>query len=159
MNVSIDNRVVRKRKSWFYRIALPTIWLVAALFSWANPGDEYGLFAMSCLPIVWMVPLLHSLQLWDLLPLIATGAIMMGLAGWLMDTLRVWRSVWLALFVFGTMGLVWFGLLQYPSYARAMAKNGSLTAYVSAAANLSLYLSIYLSIVLKSGSDGVVRLP
>ena len=37
-------------KAWFYRITLPSIWLVAAMFSWTHPGDEYGLFIISCLP-------------------------------------------------------------------------------------------------------------
>lgn len=150
---------LRKRKSWFYRIALPSVWLVAALLSWTHPGDEYGLFMVACLPTVWIAEiasLLHYTNLRGVLPImLATGVIMMSLAGWLMDTLRVWRSLWLPLFVLGTLALVWCGLSEYPSYARAMAKNGSLTAYVSAATNLSLYLSVILSVPVALLSDSV----
>jgi hypothetical protein len=146
----------RKRKSWFYRIALPAIWLVAALFSWTHPGDEYGLFIVSCWPASVLVALFaNPTQFRGVLPLLAVGVVTMSLAGWLMDTLRVWRSLWLPLFVFGAMALVWYGLSQYPSYARAMAKNGSLTTYVSAATNMSLYLSVVLGVPLALLSDAV----
>jgi hypothetical protein len=48
-------------------------------------------------------------------------------------------------FVLATVVLVWFGLSEYPTYARAMAKNGSLTAYIAAATNMGLYLSVIVS--------------
>lgn len=131
-----------------YRLALPAIWLIAALVSWDHPGDEYGLFFASCLPVAWLALLLEFGHIREVLPiLLSAGLAMMALVGWLMDGLRVRRSLWLPLLVLGAIALVLFGLSEYPSYQRAIARNGSLTAYISAATNLSLYLASTLAIV------------
>jgi hypothetical protein len=131
-----------------YRIALPVIWLVAALSSWDHPGDEYGLFALSCAPAAWVAPFLAYTHLREVLPiLLAAGMATMALVGWLMDGLRVRRAAWLPLFALGAVALVLYALSEYPSYQRAMAKNGSLMAYASAATNVSLYLSSILVIL------------
>lgn len=61
-----------------------------------------------------------------------------------MDGLRVRRALWLSLLVVGVPGLVLYAV--YPDYQRAIAKNGSLLAYVSAATTLSLYVASNISI-------------
>ena len=65
----------------------------------------------------------------------------MGLLGWMLDRARVWWSVMIPLVLVVAAALVWNALASYPSYQRAIAKNGSLTAYVASATNISLYLS------------------
>ena len=49
-----------------------------------------------------------------------------------------------------------FSILSYPSYERAIRKNGSLTAYIAGASNVGLYLSVALGFIVK-GIAVVVR--
>ncbi len=136
-----------RRNPWFYRLTVPSIWLTAALFSWHNPGDEYGLFAVALLPAVWLAPFLHFVHLREVLPFIlAAGTATMFVAGWLMDRLQIHRAVWFTFLVVGTIALVLWSIGEFPTYQRAMAKNGSLTAYVAAATNLSLYVATLLTV-------------
>jgi hypothetical protein len=130
----------------FYRCALPAIWLSATLVSWKYPGDEYLMFVViSGLPGVWLGPLFGPLRLPDALPvLLAAGLMTLMLLGWLMDGLRVRRALWLSLLIVGVPALVLYAV--YPDYQRAMAKNGSLLAYVSAGTNLSLYVASIVSV-------------
>ena len=58
-----------------------------------------------------------------------------------MDGLRVPPAHWLPVFVSGAVALVLHALSQYPSYVRAVAKNGALAACLPAATNLGLDLS------------------
>lgn len=127
---------------FFYRVTLPTCWLLAAWASWNHPGDEYGMFLVSALPACWVAIFLSSSNLQVVLPpLFAAGTLTMVLGGWNMDRLRIRPLLWASSYLGGTIALVLWSLAEYPSYQKAMSKNGSLTAYVSAAANVSLYLS------------------
>lgn len=130
----------------FYRFLLPAIWLGATLVSWKYPGDEYLMFVViSGLPGIWLGPLFGPLRLPDALPvLLVAGLVTMTLAGWLMDGLRVRRALWFSLLVVGVPALVLYAVS--PDYQRAIAKNGSLLAYVSAATNLSLYAASLVSL-------------
>lgn len=130
------------RPGWLYCCVLPVLWFVAALASWRHPGDEYGMFIVSALPASWILPLVSEMNLQRFLPVVfLAGAVMITLCGWALDRLRVWPLLWLPLYVATAAAMVLMALRGYPSYERAMMKNGSLTAYVSSAANASLYLT------------------
>lgn len=127
---------------YFYRLMLPICWLLAAWVSWHHPGDEYGLFIGSALPASWIMPFVSVSHPRDILPpVFAAAPVTMALGGWSLDRIRVRPLLLASMWACGVIVLVLWALWEYPSYQRAMSKNGSLTAYVSAAANLSLYLS------------------
>lgn len=139
----------------FYRFLLPAIWLGATLVSWKYPGDEHLMFVViSGLPGIWLGPLFGPLRLPDALPvLLAAGLVTMTLAGWLMDGLRVRRALWFSLLVVGVPLLVLYAV--WPDYQRAIAKNGSLLAYISAGTNLSLYGASIISIAVTLAGRGM----
>lgn len=139
----------------FFRLALPAIWSAATLVSWKYPGDEYLMFVViSGLPGIWLGPLFGPLRLPDALPvLLAAGLVTLTLLGWLMDGLRVRRALWLSLLLVGVPALVLYAVS--PDYQRAIAKNGSLLAYVSAGTNLSLYLASIFSIAVTLAGRGI----
>ena len=123
----------------FYRVILPAAWLGTAWTSWHHPGDEYAMCFVGALPGWWILPLLPDGDIKHvLLPVLAAGAASVTFAGWTMDRLRINRPIWLAAVVFLAALLVGWTLWQYPTYQRAMAKNGSLTAYVAAAVNFAM---------------------
>lgn len=129
-----------------YRILLPLLWLVAAMTSYQHPGDEYGMFIVSALPASWILAIVSESNIQNILPLVfMAGAVPVALSGWALDRLRVRLLLWLPLFLTITVALVLYSLSGYPTYQRAMAKNGSLTAYISAGSNLALYLSTIVS--------------
>ncbi len=128
-------------RRWF-RILLPVLWLLSAMVSEQHPGDEYGLWGVACLPAVWLVLVMPRANPIKLLPLVyAAGMLSTGLIGWALDRLQVRRLVWMAMWSTGVIALVWAAMYQYESYQRAIARNGSLTAYDSAASSLSLVLT------------------
>lgn len=126
-------------KSWYFRLILPLIWLVASLISWKFPGDEYLLFTIvSGFPGAWIGPLVGPVRLPDGLPILfGSGLLTMGLFGWWMDCLRIRLGIWFPLWLLGIVGLM--ASLFFQDYERAIARNGSWIAYGAAATNLSLY--------------------
>ncbi len=147
-------------RRWLYRLAIPCIWLPVALISWRYPGDEYGLFVIANgLPGAW-------LSIWmnfqgspnDIFPVmlaISLGSVF--LIAWLMDWLRL--PVWLVLsfYAIAAAVLFWTAYGSYESHARAISKNGSLTAYVSASSNLGLFLACMTAIIFTVGYHAVRR--
>jgi len=139
------------RDRWQYRLTIPWVWLIVAIISWRFPGDEYGLFGVANgLPSAWI-------SLWlgfnggpnDIIPImVASSFTSMLLISWAMDGLRVPRWLVLSLWLIGTVVLFQIAFGQFESYARAIAKNGSLTAYVTASSNLSLFLTCVCGILL-----------
>lgn len=125
----------------WHRVVLPAAWACGFVVSLRHPGDEYGLFLVGALPSIWALPNMDGRSLDDVEPfLLAGGVTGLFLAGWALDRLRVSRTVWTIAVALVAGGLVWHALNQYPTYQRAMSKNGSLTAYVSSAMNIGLYL-------------------
>jgi hypothetical protein len=72
---------------------------------------------------------------------IAGGAPIIALAGWCMDRVRVRWWVWLPLWLALAATICITSILDYPSYQRAISKNGSLQAYVLFGSNFSLMLT------------------
>lgn len=143
-----DARVDQRKGNAFYRIVVPIVWLVAAMVSWKHPGDEYLLFILVCgLPGAWITLLFGKINPNEAAPvLFGAGMLTMAAVGWAMDSLRVWRGIWAGLYIFGACSLLLCMLSSYPSYQAALAKNGAFAAYLSAAANMSLYVTSTVSI-------------
>jgi hypothetical protein len=81
-----------------------------------------------------------------LLLTLATGACVMTGIGLVMDKLRVRFALWFPLFLAAAVILCIVSINSYPSYERAIRKNGSLAAYVLFACNAGLYVSVVLAV-------------
>jgi hypothetical protein len=122
---------------------LPLIWTSVAAVNFRYPGDEYGGFGLGSLPGLWILlvtgPISDINRL--LAPVLLTGAATMSVAGLLLDRLRVSMAAWSALtVVFGGL-ICWYWLQTFPSWERAMGKNGSLLAYLLPSFNAGLAAS------------------
>lgn len=136
----------------FYVIALPIIWLFAAVLSYFHPGDEYGLFAYSTIAGSWICFCMKNIGslsgvLWMIL---LTGGVIMGVFGFAMDKSRISKKVWGVLLGICVVAVLVYSLLPYSSLDRAFRKNGSLIAYIAAACNMGLYLSVILAFIAKA---------
>jgi hypothetical protein len=124
---------------------VPTLWTACAFGSWHHPGDEYKMFGVSILVSLWLVFLLNFGHPSEVhLLLIAAGALLMAVFGFLLDRLPVSRRLWAAVYIVASVVLFAWSLLSYPSLAKAVSKNGSISAYAFCAANLGMYLSVLL---------------
>jgi len=146
---------VEERSQVFFVVLVPAFWLTATMVSWKHPGDGYGLYAVGLVPALWLVPFLE----WDhlrevLVHAFVSGAVTMGLVGWVMDLLGLWRMAWVVVWGVAAAGLTMLALSQYPTLERAIAKNGSLTAYVASASNLATFVTCVLFLLV----GGYVRL-
>ena len=122
---------------------IPSLWSLGAFGSWHHPGDEYGLFCLSILVSLWLVFLLNFGHLSEVyLLLIAAGALPMTVSGFLLDRLPVSRRLWSAAYIVLSVILFVRGVASFPSLERAIAKNGSISAYAYWAANLGMYASV-----------------
>lgn len=127
-------------RHWFVWL-VPLVWSACAFGSWHHPGDEYGLFALSILPSLWLVFFLQFTHLSQVyLVLIAVGALPMAALGFILDRLAVSRRLWAVFYIVASVGLFSWGLLEFPSVNAAIAKNGSISAYAFCATNLGLCL-------------------
>ncbi|MBI5863398.1 MAG: hypothetical protein HZB38_02580 [Planctomycetes bacterium] len=144
MNAPSPSPPHRRTRRIFYRVLLPALWLIGALGSFSHPGDEYGLFAAGNIAGLWSFFLIEPVggSPLSVLPrVLATGVVTVGLIGWLLDLVRARRRVWW--FIWPPLALVigFITVASYPSYARAIAKNGSIEAYVFFSLNGALTLA------------------
>lgn len=127
---------------------VPSLWSICAFGSWHHPGDEYGMFIVSVLASIWLAFLLDFGHLSEVyLLLIAAGALPMAGFGFILDRLPVSRRLWSAFYIVASVGWFVWMLWQFPTLERAIAKNGSISAYAFCAANLGLYASVLLFLV------------
>lgn len=125
------------------RRLLPIVWGVGCILGFAEPGDEYGLFALGSILGVWVALLFPAAGSPAnlLLPVLVAGCGLMYCFGLVLDRLQgrrmVWLGAWLATAV---VGAVWL-LLGHASFAAALAKNGSLLAYLACASQLGTYVA------------------
>lgn len=126
-----------------FKWLLPVAWIVISGISFAYPGDEYNLWGFSSIAGTWILFFAASLFAGqhprDFLPaVLVAGFVTMAMLGWLLDRLRAPRMAfvvtWLVLAIAGLIN----ALVSYPSYARALAKNGSLAAYIFSSLNFAL---------------------
>ena len=106
------------------------------------------LFALAALPGVWVAFLGNAGDVHAVAPLIfvAGAAVCTGL-GWLLDRVRASVGLWLGVVVVSTVALTALALSQFETYDAAMSKNGSLAAYVFAAACLGTLLASVLGLM------------
>jgi hypothetical protein len=146
---------MNKRK-WFYVWAVPLVWAVCSLFGFKFRGDEYGMYAVSAMPGMWLwlalVAFYNNIPndipgflSWPLMIVLGGAPIFAGF-GAIMDWLRVRKWLAAGLWVIAAATLVYLTLSAYPSLEHAIGKNGSIWAYVFAGASAGLYASVLLSI-------------
>jgi hypothetical protein len=142
-----------------FTVSLPAIWVVTSAAGFRFPGDEYGLWAVGSLPGLWFPVLLGcgdlKVGLW--LTLLAGGAVTAGF-GAVTDRLRVRWLPWYALWVVAAGVICGLELSSYPSWAKAMSKNGSFQAYALSSLNVGLMLSTLAMIAATAAWRGGGRL-
>jgi hypothetical protein len=126
---------------WTLVWALPVAWAATCFASAHFPGDEYGLWVVGSVAGLWILAIVgDNGGIWDFLPIVlATGAATMAVVGLLLDLLRTPRRWWLILWGVAAVGFCVITIGSYPSYERAMSKNGSLQAYIFFSLNAGLY--------------------
>lgn len=140
-----------KLHHWFFQLMLPLVWSTVSLLHFHQPGDEYGLWAVSSMAGSWVLFLVPNIgdigDGWVRATVAMVGFLVMGGVGlllcWLKASVRVWLVLWLVSSLV-SMGLM---LMQYPSIERAIAKNGSWAAYIYAAILMSAYSATMLTLI------------
>jgi len=127
------------------RVLLPAVWGVGCLIGFGNPGDEYGLFALGSILGTWPLMLADS-SLALGLPLVA-GCVLMCGAGRLLEALSANRSMWLWTWLVVGVATYAFLLAQFETIDAAVAKNGSLGAYMAFASQLGTYVATVLTLL------------
>lgn len=142
-------------RRWFYVWVLPCLWCPVALAGYWHPGDEYGLWAVSCIAGTWVLMAIAWLgigvgdihALWVPASVLAAGGAVMALAGLGLDRLRVRKRLWALVYVILSAKVLAWLVWSYPSIEKALSKNGSWTAYLSASSNAGLTLAVALCLV------------
>jgi hypothetical protein len=128
-----------------YAFTFAAIWLPVAWMNMHYPGDEYAGFLWSALPGIWISCFLSSGDINFMLPrILATGAVVMALWGFVMDWLRFPYRQWLAIFLILAVAVSSWALLANMNVR--VGKHGSWPAYVLPSVNLALYLSSVVAI-------------
>lgn len=128
-----------------HRFRIAGAWLLAAIVSLNHPGDEYGLFFVATgLPILWLTLILKNSAIQSNSQLLGFAIVfcggfctMYGL-GALLDMAQIRFRYW---FVFTCTFFGWLlytAISRFPTYAKAISKNGSIHAYWSATLSVSL---------------------
>lgn len=144
---------------WFYVISVPVLWMAVSAINFHYPGDEYGGWGVGSLPGLWILPIVGtSGSPSRLVPyVLAAGGMVMATLGWAMDGLRTPLIPWaivtaIAAGLFGA-----WALAPFPSWERAIAKNGSIQAYILPSFNLGLLSSTVLMIMVMFLRKGLSR--
>jgi hypothetical protein len=126
-------------------LLLPVTWTVLCVLGFEHPGDEYGLWGFSALAGTWIVRFVDFASPMgprDLVPWVAAaGAATMLAVGHALDRLRVRWWMWAGTALVIAPALGYAELMSYDSWQRAIARNGSLSAYVYFSLNLGLTLA------------------
>ncbi|MGK0203986.1 MAG: hypothetical protein ACI9S9_003066, partial [Planctomycetota bacterium] len=80
------------------------------------------------------------------LPLLVGGALMYG-AGCLLEALSARRKLWLVTWLVAGVATYVFSLAQFESIEHAVAKNGSLGAYMAFSSQLETYVATVLALL------------
>jgi hypothetical protein len=130
-----------KSRRWCYVWMLPLVWVLVSFAAANYPGDEYGLWGVGSMAGVWIIAIVGNVSsVWKLLPFVlVAGAASMAVVGLLLDLLRTPRRWWVILWGVTAVAFCVLTIASYPSYQRAMGKNGSLQAYIFFSLNMGLY--------------------
>jgi hypothetical protein len=120
---------------------LPACWAACSFVQHAFPGDEYGFYALSALPGMWIAPFVfRSVSMEHVGPYIALAGIpLLALVGLAMDWVRVRKGLWGILWPVLGLAVFCVVLFSFPSIDRAIRKNGSIMAYALLGATAGLY--------------------
>ena len=148
-----------KQPRRFYAIGLPLVWGATSLVNFRYPGDEYGGWAVSSLPGLWGAYFSFGNSPLAALPVVLiAGLLVTGAFGVLMDWLAVpwgpWYLLWIVL-----AGLIFYwSVHDFPTWSRAISKNGSIQAYILPSSNVGLMLSSITCTFLTAAGRSVTRL-
>lgn len=134
---------LRPRRRFFIWF-LPLLWTATVLPATKYSGDEYGMLFVGAMAGTWYLMVFgDSGDFWTTIAkVIVVGVVVLALFGWLMDAVRVPRRAWWLPWPLLAVIICIATIRSYPSYERAIAKNGSLQTYVLFSMNYSLYLTV-----------------
>ncbi|MBA3314048.1 MAG: hypothetical protein M3552_00225 [Planctomycetota bacterium] len=139
-----------------YTVAVPTVWAITSLVNFRFPGDEYGGWGAGSLPGLWVVPLIDGSPL-PLLPFVLVGGFVVMMAlGAILDKLSSPWMPWYSIWLIAAGAIFGYSLSRFPSWDRAMSKNGSIEAYLLPALNLGLLFST-VTMILATGCYRLVK--
>ncbi len=122
-------------------VLLPVIWVTCSLISFEHPGDEYALYFVSNILGSWVAMAFDAgdiHDLWIRSSIAITGGLLISALGELLDRLRVAATVWFVVWL-TLAGLFLYSFISsFDQVEAALQKNGSWTAYLSAATNLGV---------------------
>lgn len=144
-----------KQPRRFYLVALPLLWGTIDFINFYYPGDEYGGWAVSSLPGFWGAFFASGNPFRILIFVLPAGVITTLAFGWIMDWLRVPWSAWYGIWLIAAGLLFFWAVSQYPTWHRAISKNGSIQAYILPALNLGLMFSSVASATVTAAVRGV----
>ena len=131
----------------FYLWLLPLLWGIFTAISFFHSGDEHALFAYGSLVGTWICFLYQFKTLAQaLVPVLATGAVILALIGLLLDWLRVKKRLWLFVFVLIAVLVFIFQFRMYGSIERIRGKHGYILGLVIVACNWGIYGAIMFSV-------------
>lgn len=142
----------RKLCPWFFVWFLPLAWAGCAWGATEHSGDEHMMFVVGSIAGFWIFAILDNADypsIQQQAPLvIAAGAAAVAVVGLLLDWLRASRRIWAALWAVIAVAVCVTTIASYPSYQRAIAKNGSLLTYVYFSINYGLYLACIFMLII-----------
>jgi hypothetical protein len=141
----------------FYLVVLPLLWGVIDFVNFYYPGDEYGGWAGSSLPGLWAAYFVNGHPGQAVPVVLLAGGLVMAAFGWFMDWLRVPWSAWYAVWLVAAGLLFCWSVSFYPTWDRAISKNGSIQAYILPALNLGLMFSSIACAFITAAVRGVAR--
>ena len=131
----------------FYLWMLPLLWGIFTAISFFYSGDEHSLFAYGSLAGTWICFLYEFNTLEQaVIPVLATGAVILVLIGFLLDWLRVKKRLWLLVFVLIAVLLFIFQFMTYGSIERIRGKHGYVLGLVIVSCNWGIYVAIMFSV-------------
>ena len=139
-------------KKYLFVWLIPVLWSASSLLSLNWPGDEYGLYAVSSLAGTWIVFLVkpggspHDMAFW--LPITVCGILVMSICGFVLSLLKASLKVWIPVYLLSAVALCVLAVCSYPSFEKAMSKNGSLWAYIFSSMNIGLYVSVIFTAII-----------
>lgn len=134
-------------------ITLPVVWGVGCLLGFADPGDEYALWAVGSMLGTWtalLFPVGHPQD--AVAPTLVVGCALMWGFGYLLQRQRVPAALWLGAWV--AAGAAFFLALHaaHADHAAAVQKHGSTAAFVACASQLGSYAATVVAGLIVAGS-------
>lgn len=121
-------------------ITLPVVWGVGCLLGFADPGDEYALWAVGSMLGTWtalLFPIGHPQD--AVAPTLVVGCALMWGFGCLLQRQRVPAALWLGAWVAAGAAFLLTLHGAHADHAAAVQKHGSTAAFVACASQLGVY--------------------